>query len=193
MMPIVWKYSYRFGASAFLFVYTLWVPMSARADAGTAEDLTQVRTLAERGSIRDEIVLAGDYFMGKGVKQDPKMAAYWYEKAAGHGNPEAQNQIGYFYQAGIGVPQDSEACAPLVSTLSVLGLCQSQGQFGDRLSARDGCSKERRSCSAVADPGLSGRQRHGGHLSWRFLLLRRGRERGQDCRGEVVRISVEAA
>ncbi|HSY69445.1 MAG TPA: tetratricopeptide repeat protein [Edaphobacter sp.] len=108
MMPTVWKYSYRFGASAFLFVYTLWVPMSARADAGTAEDLTQVRTLAERGSIRDEIVLAGDYFMGKGVKQDPKMAAYWYEKAAGHGNPEAQNQIGYFYQAGIGVPQDSK-------------------------------------------------------------------------------------
>jgi TPR repeat protein len=36
------------------------------------------------------------------------MAAYWYEKAAGHGSPEAQNQIGYFYQAGIGVPKDSK-------------------------------------------------------------------------------------
>jgi TPR repeat protein len=80
--------------------------MSAHADPGTTTDLVHVRVLAEQGSIRDEIALAGDYFTGNGVKQDPKMAAYWYERAAGHGNPEAQNQIGYFYQAGIGVPQD---------------------------------------------------------------------------------------
>jgi TPR repeat protein len=39
------------------------------------------------------------------------MAAYWYEKAAGHGSPEAQNQIGYFYQAGIGVPKDAKRAA----------------------------------------------------------------------------------
>jgi TPR repeat protein len=39
------------------------------------------------------------------------MAAYWYEKAAGHGSPEAQNQIGYFYQAGIGVPKDARLAA----------------------------------------------------------------------------------
>ncbi len=104
MMLAAWKVNYRFGATVFLFVSTLWVPMSVYAGPGTDEDLTQVRILAERGSTRDEIALAGAYFMGKGVKQDPKMAAYWYEKAAGHGNPQAQNQIGYFYQAGIGVP-----------------------------------------------------------------------------------------
>jgi TPR repeat protein len=86
----------------------LCAQMSAHADPGTTTDLVHVRVLAEQGSIRDEIALGGDYFTGNGVKQDPKMAAYWYEKAAGHGSPEAQNQIGYFYQAGIGVPQDSE-------------------------------------------------------------------------------------
>jgi TPR repeat protein len=106
MMLTAWKVNYRFGATVFLFVSTFWAAKSVYADPGTTEDLTQVRILAERGSIRDEIALAGAYFMGRGVKQDPKMAAYWYEKAAGHGNPQAQNQIGYFYQAGIGVPQD---------------------------------------------------------------------------------------
>jgi TPR repeat protein len=98
----------RLWISAPLLAYVLGTPAPARADAGATKDLTNVRTLAEQGSIRDEIALAGDYFTGNGVTRDSKMAAYWYEKAAGHGNPEAQNQIGYFYQAGIGVPQDSK-------------------------------------------------------------------------------------
>jgi TPR repeat protein len=79
--------------------------------AAGAADLTTIRAQAEQGSIRDEIVLAGDYFTGTGVEKDPKMAAYWYERAAGHGSPEAQNQIGYFYQAGIGVPKDAKRAA----------------------------------------------------------------------------------
>src|ERR1700751_3305466 len=98
----------RFPISIFLMASLFLTPKTVYADATDSPDLTQVKALAERGSIRDEIVLAGDYFVGTGVKQDSKMAAYWYEKAAGHGSPEAQNQIGYFYQAGIGVPQDSE-------------------------------------------------------------------------------------
>jgi uncharacterized protein len=79
--------------------------------AAGAADLTTIRAQAEQGSVRDEIVLAGDYFTGTGVEKDPKMAAYWYERAAGHGSPEAQNQIGYFYQAGIGVPKDAKRAA----------------------------------------------------------------------------------
>jgi hypothetical protein len=43
---------------------------------------------------------------GDGVPRDPAAAARWYEKAAQRGEPNAQNQIGYFYQSGIGVPQD---------------------------------------------------------------------------------------
>ena len=86
----------------------LCAQIPAHADTGTATDLVHVRALAEQGSIRDEIVLARDYFTGTGVAQDPKMAAYWYEKAAGYGSPEAQDEIGYFYQAGIGVVQDAK-------------------------------------------------------------------------------------
>jgi len=107
MVHTSWKAICRSGFSALLLAYPFSTAIPVRADAGSGDDLTQLRILAEKGSIRDEIALAGDYFAGKGVKQDPKMAAYWYEKAAGHGNPKAQNQIGYFYQAGIGVPQDA--------------------------------------------------------------------------------------
>jgi len=100
------------GASALIPACLLWAAMPVYADSGAPEeDLTHVRELAEKGSIPDEIVLAGDYFSGTGVAQDSRMAAYWYEKAAGHGSPEAQNQIGYFYQAGIGVTQDSKRAA----------------------------------------------------------------------------------
>src|SRR5438094_10509126 len=87
MMQITQKIICRFGASALLPVCVLWASMPAYADPGAPADLTSVRELAEKGSVRDEITLAADYFSGTGVAQDSKMAAYWYEKAAGHGNP----------------------------------------------------------------------------------------------------------
>ena len=106
MMHTTWQTICRFGVSTALVICLLW---SARvSSAADGVDLAHVRTLAEQGSVSDEIALAADYFTGNGVPQDSKMAAYWYEKAAGLGNPAAQNQIGYFYQAGIGVRQDSK-------------------------------------------------------------------------------------
>lgn len=108
MMLTNWTIIRRSGISALPLACALWTATPVYAEPAATSDLSNIRALAERGSIRDEIVLAGDYFTGTGVAQDPKMAAYWYEKAAGHGSPEAQNQIGYFYQAGIGVPSDSK-------------------------------------------------------------------------------------
>jgi TPR repeat protein len=102
MMLTTWTTVRRSAISALPIAFALWIATPVYA----AADLTAVRALAEQGSIRDEITLAGDYFTGTDVPRDPKMAAYWYEKAAGHGNPQAQNQIGYFYQAGIGVASD---------------------------------------------------------------------------------------
>jgi TPR repeat protein len=106
MMHTTWTIIRHAEIPALLFASALWTAAPVFADPTEAADLANVRTLAEKGSIRDEIALAGVYFSGTGVTQDSKMAAYWYEKAAGHGSPEAQNQIGYFYQAGIGVPKD---------------------------------------------------------------------------------------
>ena len=101
-----WTIIRRSGISVLTLAFALWAAMPVYSYPTAAADITTVREHAEQGSVLDEIVLAGDYFTGSGVAQDPKMAAYWYEKAAGHGSPEAQNQIGYFYQAGIGVPKD---------------------------------------------------------------------------------------
>jgi TPR repeat protein len=107
-MLTTWKSCRRFGFLILLMTCKFWTATPVLAGAGATADVNETRRLAEKGSINDEIALAGDYFAGKGVSQDSKMAAYWYEKAAGHGNPAAQNQIGYFYQAGIGVTQDSD-------------------------------------------------------------------------------------
>ncbi len=69
-------------------------------------DIPKIQSEAERGSIQEQIELAAAYFVGRGVNQDKKLAAYWYEKAANAGDPAAENQIGYFYEVGIGVPKD---------------------------------------------------------------------------------------
>jgi hypothetical protein len=108
MMSATWKTVRRCAISGSLLICVSWATRFAGANAGAGIDLNHVRTLAEQGSVTDAITLAGDYFTGNGVPRDAKLAAHWYEKAAGLGNPAAQNQIGYFYQAGIGVQQDSK-------------------------------------------------------------------------------------
>lgn len=51
--------------------------------------------------------LQGDaWFYGRGRARDEAQAAQWYEKAAQGGDAQAENQIGYCYQLGIGVPVD---------------------------------------------------------------------------------------
>lgn len=69
-------------------------------------DIPRLQANAERGSIKEEVLLGAAYFVGRGVTQDERLAAYWYEKAANAGDPGAQNQIGYLYQVGLGVPRD---------------------------------------------------------------------------------------
>src|SRR5580658_1827156 len=79
------------------------------ASAQSSSDVLKVKRLqikAEQGSVREEAELAAAYFTGNGVAKDLSQAARWYEKAAEGGDPLAQVQIGYFYQAGIGMPVD---------------------------------------------------------------------------------------
>jgi uncharacterized protein len=83
---------------------------SAFAVAGSDADLPEIRAAAEHGHVYDQIALGAAYLSGHGVQQDLKLAAYWYEKAAGLGDPSAENEIGYFYEIGIGVsPNPSRA------------------------------------------------------------------------------------
>lgn len=61
----------------------------------------------EATTVRQELKLAGDYLVGKGVPRDPVQSAYWFRKAADQGDPGAQNQLGYMYVWGIGVDRDN--------------------------------------------------------------------------------------
>src|ERR1700689_1421824 len=71
--------------------------------AAAATDIPPTTVTPEPRSIDQQINLAANYLAGHGVAQDPKLAAYWYEKAAGAGDPRAELQIGYLYETGFGV------------------------------------------------------------------------------------------
>src|SRR5580692_11579531 len=93
-----------------LAVLCLWPATSAEAKPDTLEErpasLAEVQTKAAKGFVKQELELAADYFVGRGVPKDLTQSAYWYRKAADQGNPPAQLYLGYMYTVGMGVPQD---------------------------------------------------------------------------------------
>jgi TPR repeat protein len=82
------------------------VSQSYALAASVSPDIPQIEVRAEDGGVSKQLALGEAYLTGHGAPHDLKQAAYWYEKAAGQGDPMAQNQIGYFYQVGLGVPAD---------------------------------------------------------------------------------------
>jgi uncharacterized protein len=69
-------------------------------------DVPSTNAARQPRTVDEQLNLATDYFVGRGVARDLKLAAHWYEKAAEAGDPEAQMEIGYLYDAGIGVSRD---------------------------------------------------------------------------------------
>jgi len=80
----------------------------------------------ERRSIDQEIKLADAYLAGHGVEQDPKLAAYWYEKAAGAGDAQAELQTGYLYETGFGVTKDPARAAHWYQLAASSGLVRAK-------------------------------------------------------------------
>jgi TPR repeat protein len=93
-----------------LAVLCLLSAISAEAKPDTPEaasdSVAEVQTKAAKGFVKQELELAADYFVGRGVPKDLTQSAYWYRKAADQGNPPAQLYLGYMYTVGIGVPED---------------------------------------------------------------------------------------
>ena len=77
-----------------------------RAAWAVNPDIPRIEAGAEKGSVLEELKLGNAYLTGRGVERNEKQAAYWYEKAANSGEPQAQREIGHFYMAGIGVERD---------------------------------------------------------------------------------------
>ncbi len=131
----------RSNAGAFgLGVILIGLPALARA--GSNPDIPRLEAGAERGSIKEEIELGAAYFAGRGVLQDEKRAAYWYEKAANAGDPGAQMQIGYFYQAGIGVSHDPAQAVRWFERAAAGGMVSGKVNLGVAYLLGDGVRKD---------------------------------------------------
>ncbi len=107
-------------------VWAIFVPITFSSDSGFQQHLAG----AEKGKIPQEIELAADYFIGRGVPQDLKMAAHWYQKAAEQGDPRAQDEVGYFYQLGIGVSQNPERAFHWYQLSSASGFVKGKVHLG---------------------------------------------------------------
>lgn len=111
--------------------------------ANPVKDLDVPATPAgfEPRTIQEQIQLAGEYLAGHGAPQDLKRAAFWYEKAAGAGDPLAQLQIGYLYQAGIGVPRDPVRAFHWYQLAAAGGLFNAKVNLGIAYLFGDGVEK----------------------------------------------------
>jgi S1-C subfamily serine protease len=69
------------------------------------------QTLAQNGDVRAQINLGTMYDSGRGVNEDPVLAARWYLEAAQQGNYGAQYNLAVMYATGRGVPHDVSASA----------------------------------------------------------------------------------
>jgi len=85
---------------------------------------------AEQGFVKEQVELAAAYSNGDGVTQDRKLAAYWYEKAAESGDPEAQNYIGYLYEVGLGVPANPARAFNWYTLSAASGLADARLNLG---------------------------------------------------------------
>jgi uncharacterized protein len=113
-----------------IIALTLFAISQPRAARAINPDIPRIQAGAERGSIQQQIELAGAYLAGRGVPRDEKQAAYWYEKAANAGDPGAQQQIGFFYQAGIGVERNPVRAAQWFERAVAGGLISAKVNLG---------------------------------------------------------------
>jgi TPR repeat protein len=81
--------------------------LHTKANDGDAEALAQLRAVAEKGNAEAESRL-GDVYSRKG---DTENALKWTRRGVEHGNPDAQNMLGFWYERGRGGVQQDKAQA----------------------------------------------------------------------------------
>src|SRR5471032_2588092 len=70
--------------------------------------LNDLKIRAEAGDKMATRQIAEAYYLGKGVDQDFKLAAQWYEKLAKQGDVRAQTSLGLIYARGYGVEKNMQ-------------------------------------------------------------------------------------
>ena len=84
--------------SALAFAGSLAFVSAVYASPGGAADIPQMTTAAQPRSVEQQIKLANDYFVGRGVTQDFTLSAHWFEKAAEQGDSDALFNLGMIYE-----------------------------------------------------------------------------------------------
>jgi hypothetical protein len=87
------------------------VSPAAVPDPGPVVNVDEVKPKAEQGNVEAQRQLGQAYASGRGVRQDYKEAAVWYQKAADQGDAAAENSLGELCEAGQGQPQSNTEAA----------------------------------------------------------------------------------
>jgi TPR repeat protein len=87
-----------------LLITAVYLALSASA---AAQDIDELRRLAQQGDSNAQTMLGMRYQNGDGVQRDDAEAVRWYRKAAQMGNASGQFNLGKMYQNGRGVAQDN--------------------------------------------------------------------------------------
>ena len=86
--------------------------------------------LAQQGYALAECQVGFFYLEGFGVEKDIKKALYWTERAANHGDWDAQYNLGAMFEEGLGVEKDMEKAtywykqAPLQNHKAAVDKCR---------------------------------------------------------------------
>jgi TPR repeat protein len=133
------------------FSFLLLGASSVLANPVNNPDVPATQSRFEPRTIQEQIQLAGEYLAGHGAPQDWKRAAFWYERAAGAGDPRAQLHIGYLYEAGIGVPRDPVRAVHWYQLAAAGGLVSAKANLGIAYLWGDGVEKNEQEAFALFD------------------------------------------
>lgn len=103
LAAVLWLFAAVFGVAG--AVSTVDEGIKAYEQGEFSQALSLLRPLADAGEASAQFIVGQLYHQGKGVPQDNREAAVWFQKAADQGHPAAQNNLGYLYFNGLGVPQ----------------------------------------------------------------------------------------
>lgn len=97
---------------------------------------------ADRGSSGDKLVLARQYYLGKGVGKNENEAFRWAERAANQGDGQAQFYLGLLHESGMGTPRNLEAALDCYHKAAESGFHLGWFQIGALYEAGDGCVRD---------------------------------------------------
>lgn len=76
--------------------------------AFSLEELNELKMRAQSGDVAAQIRLGNRLLKGDGSVKDLNAAVHWFSLAAEKGDPYAANQLGAFYDDGLGVPRNAK-------------------------------------------------------------------------------------